>query len=280
MALFRVFVILVLVFPLTGISTFETLLVPRKEYWARWDDYQSSSLAVIDHSEWDGLLKRYVEKRAKGPNLVAYGRVSSADKALLEGYLAMLSSIPIGRYGRNEQRAYWINLYNALTVKVVLDHYPVETIRDIDISPGLFADGPWGKKLSTVEGEQLSLNDVEHRILRPVWDDARIHYGLNCASVGCPSLLDSAFTGENSDALLDKGAIDYINSDRGTWETEDGLAVSSIYAWFPEDFGGDDKGILEHLRRYAGPDLKQRLEGLLEIADHGYDWRLNDAAAP
>ena len=103
---------------------------------------------------------------------------------------------------RDEQLAYWINLYNALTVKVILDHYPVKSILDIDISPGWFSIGPWGKKLVAVEGVEISLDDIEHRILRPIWRDPRIHYALNCAAVGCPNLLREAFTGATAEVLL------------------------------------------------------------------------------
>lgn len=280
MPLLCVLVLSVLAFPLAGISTFETLFAPSKDLWARWGLHQSDATAMIDHRKWGEFLKRHVKKSADGVNRVAYGQVNPADQDLLEDYLAMLSEIPIARYSRDQQRAFWINLYNALILKLVLDHYPVASIRDIDISPGLFADGPWDKKLIEVEEEPLGLNDIEHRILRPIWDDPRIHYAVNCASIGCPNLQDRAFTVENTEALLDQGAIDYINSDRGTWLTAEGLSVSSIYAWFPEDFGGGDKGTLEHLRRYAAPGLRQRLEGIEKIADHGYDWRLNDAAQP
>lgn len=280
MSVLRALVLSVLAFPLAGISTIETLFAPSKDLWARWDAHQASAARVIDHQKWDEFLQRQVRKGDDGVNRVAYGQVGPADQDLLKDYLAKLSAIPIARFSRDEQRAFWINLYNALTLKLVLDHYPVVSIRDIDISPGLFADGPWDKKLIAVEDEPLSLNDIEHRILRPIWDDPRIHYAVNCASLGCPNLQDRAFTGANAEALLDQSAVDYINSARGTWLTAEGLSVSSIYAWFPEDFGGSDKGTLAHLRRYASPDLKERLEGIEKIADHGYDWRLNDAAKP
>ena len=100
----------------------------------------------------------------------------------------MLSGVAIGGYAPDEQRAFWINLYHALTVRVILSHYPVSGIREIDISPGLFARGPWDRKLIPVEGVELTLNDIEHRILRPIWRDPRVHYALNCASLGCPDL--------------------------------------------------------------------------------------------
>ena len=122
-----------------------------------------------------------------------------------------MAAVRVSGLGRDEQCAYWINLYNALTLEVVLDHYPVDSIRDIDISPGLFSQGPWGKKLITVEGEQVSLNDIEHRILRPIWRDPRIHYAINCASLGCPNLQPRPFTGRTLDHALDLAAMRFVD---------------------------------------------------------------------
>ena len=147
----------------------------------------------------------------------------------------------------------------------------------IDISPGFFADGPWGKKLIKIEGEEVSLNEIEHRILRPIWQDTRIHYVVNCASLGCPNLQDQAFTAENADKLLDQGAREYVNHKRGVLIENNKLKVSSIYKWFIADFGGNDAGVIEHLKLYALPELRNRLEGLNHISGHDYDWALNDA---
>jgi len=155
----------------------------------------------------------------------------------------------VSKLNRPEQQAYWINLYNALTVQVVLDHYPVETIRDIDISPGLFSDGPWGKKLVTIEAEPVSLDDIEHRILRPIWRDPRIHYAVNCASVGCPDLLARAYRTDDMDQTLTANAVAYINSARGVALKGGEVSVSSIYDWFEADFGGNEAGVLKHLRQ-------------------------------
>jgi len=162
-------------------------------------------------------------------------------------------------------------------VKVVLDHYPVASIMDIKISPGLFAPGPWGRKLLRIEGEEVSLDDIEHRILRPIWRDARLHYAVNCASVGCPNLQRDAFTAANTETLLDRGAREYVNSGRGVVGAGTNLYASSIYKWFREDFDDSETGVLAHLRRYAAPDLARALEGRRDISAYQYDWKLNDA---
>ena len=262
-------------FFLSGIASFEALFAPTKKLWERWLTFNDNSSAKIDHGEWNAFLETYLTQDDEGLNRMAYPHVSEEDKARLERYVESLTSLPISRYSRNEQLAYWINLYNALTVAVVLDHLPVESIRDIDISPGLFGDGPWDKKLAEVEGEEISLNDIEHRILRPIWNDPRIHYAVNCASVGCPNLQLLAFEGDTAEAMLEQAAREFVNSPRATWLTRKGLAVSSIYVWFSEDFGKTDKAIIEHLGQYAEGPTAARLEGVTEIVDHDYDWRLN-----
>ena len=214
---------------------------------------------------------------ADGVARFAYGRVGAADRAALAAYLDALAAVPISRYARAEQFAYWVNLYNGLTVKVEFDHYPVASIRDIDISPGLFGDGPWDAELARVEGEPVSLNDIEHRILRPIWRDPRVHYAVNCASIGCPDLAAEAFTAANTDALLEAGARAYVNSPRGARAEDGRLTVSSIYVWFEEDFGGSDRSVIDHLRRYADPPLAAALQGRRTLDGHAYDWSLNDA---
>ncbi len=255
----------------------ETRAAPKADLWERWTAHDAGSSATIDHGAWDRFLKAYVEPRSKGANLVAYGKVAPADKHALAAYIEALEAVPISRYGRDEQLAYWINLYNALTVKVVLDHYPVKGIRDIDISPGWFADGPWDKKLAMIEGKEVSLNDIEHRILRPIWRDPRVHYAVNCASIGCPDLATEAVKAETADAYLTRGARAYVNDARGV-EVRDGrIYVSSIYSWFEEDFDADG-GVLPHIRKYAEDRLAGEIDRIGKISGDDYDWTLNDAA--
>lgn len=256
-------------------AAIEAQFVPRSELWPQWAAHDESATAMIDHGAWDRFLRIYVSRDAEGVNRVAYGRVTEADRARLDAYVAALAALPITRYGRAEQFAYWVNLYNAVTVQVILDHYPVASIRDIN--DGFLSPGPWDRELVTVAGEALTLNDIESRILRPIWQDPRVHYAVNCASVGCPNLQPRAFTAANSEALLEAAARDYVNHARGVAPGDDGLQVSSIYIWFRDDFGGSEATVLDHFRRYADPALSGELAGGAEIDGYDYDWTLNEA---
>ena len=274
----RVAAVMAVAFPLAGLTSLEALFAPSSDLWERWEAHDPKSTAEIDHQAWGKILETYLVASPDGVNRFNYSAVSAGDREGLDRYIAELSGLPIDDYSRAEQQAYWINLYNALTIQVVLNHYPVDSIRDIDISPGLFADGPWDKELITVAGEDLSLNDIEHRILRPIWRDPRIHYAVNCASIGCPNLQVTPFTAGNANELMDRAARDYVNSPRGVRSGNDGLIVSSIYVWFREDFGDDDEDVVAHLSRYAGPELQALIAKTPKLVEHDYDWSLNDHA--
>lgn len=236
-----------------------------------------------DHAPWARLLEAHLEQGEGGaPNRFDYGalKANSEDRAALRSYIASLEATDPGVLSRDEAFAFWVNLYNALTVEVVIDHYPVASIRDIAISPGLFSTGPWGKKLVTVTGRELSLDDIEHGILRPDFGDSRVHYAVNCASVGCPDLASRPYTGDELDAMLDRAARAYVNSPRGARVENGRLTASSIFKWYMKDFGGTEEGVLAELRKYAGPDLAAALENVSGVASYDYDWSLNDAAEP
>lgn len=254
---------------------------PKADLWPRWQQHNPSHIQAIDHTLWDTFLRTYVvAPHPSGINRVRYAAVTPADRQALQRYLNNLQAVPISTYNRREQLAYWINLYNAYTLSLVLQHYPVASIRDIDISPGLFSDGPWGAKLLTIEGNPVSLDDIEHRILRPIWRDPRLHYALNCASLGCPNLAPIAYTSTNLEPLLEQAARAFVNHPRGVTFTHGRLDVSSIYRWFKDDFGGGNAGILRHLRHYAQGPIAERLHAYHGRIKHHYDWRLNDSTVP
>ena len=251
---------------------------PKADLWPRWEKNDPANKQKVDHSAWDAFLKKYiVAPHPSGINRVNYATVAPEDRTALANYVKSLESVAVSGYSRAEQIAYWINLYNAKTVELILTRFPVKSIRDINISPGLFSSGPWGAKLMTVEGEKLALDDIEHRILRPIWKDNRIHYAVNCASLGCPNLQPAAFTAENTESLLERGAREYVNHRRGVSLQSGKLKVSSLYVWFQEDFGGSAEGLMEHWAKYAGKTLADALLSYSGGLEHDYDWRLNDA---
>lgn len=248
---------------------------PSAELWDYWQ--HSGERTGIDHAAWQEFLDTYVIKQAVGPNLVRYADVTAADKQRLRNYINDLSKQAIRTYTKDEQFAYWTNLYNAQTVLLVLEHYPIESITRI--KPSLFSFGPWNKKLLTIESQSLSLNDIEHRILRPIWQDERIHYVVNCASFSCPSLPTKAVPAINRNAFLDKAAKDYINDIRAVGLTDNTLTLSSIYDWYVVDFGSV-RDLTQHLAHYHDTLDAKTISTYINNADYQYDWQLNEAQEP
>ena len=246
-----------------------------------WDASDENSVARIDHTAWQEILNGYLRVHDSGVNRFDYGalKANAGDFAKLALYLASLQSLDPRDYSRAEQKAYWINFYNALTVQVVADAYPVKSIKDISESLlgslGIFG-GPWDDVHAKVAGLDLTLNNIEHGILRPIWRDNRIHYAVNCASYGCPNLCPTAFTADNAEELLDAGARAYVNHPRGVeFMDDDFIIISSIYKWYAADFGGTEKSVIEHLVKYADKALATRLRTFAGSVDYEYDWSLN-----
>jgi len=240
----------------------------------------AGSTTIVDNSIWDRLLKAYVKAGADGINRVDYAAFKRSGHSQLKAYLANLQTVDPRTLDRSEQFAFLANLYNAKTIDIVLDAYPVRSIKDIALGGGgllgVFSGGPWKAKVVKISGVDLSLDDIEHGILRPVFKDPRVHYSVNCASLGCPNLQTEAFSGARLNEELDAAAKQYINNSRGVKVAVDGVTASSIYSWFKEDFGGTDKGVLGHMRKYAMPQLAAKLAAAGSIAGYGYDWSLND----
>jgi len=198
---------------------------------------------------------------------------STTEMAALDDYIAELAKIGEPE-DASEATAYWANLYNAITVDVVAENYPVKSIRDI--KSGVFSPGPWKQDAVTVEGKTLSLDDIEHQILRKRYSSPLIHYMVNCASVGCPNLRPQLWAAETLDADREQAARDFINSPRGVSVSGDGkIQVSSIYKWFEEDFGGSKSGVIDHINAYANSSIRTSLTDRTRYDSHNYDWSLN-----
>lgn len=247
---------------------------PSASYWSYWDAADERNYRSVDHSKWDSILNRYVvTQHASGINRFRYGDVSRADRKRLRSYIDATANIDPRRYRKLEQKAYWMNLYNALVVDLVLEHYPVKSIQDID-GKG-FSKGPWNTRVITVAGKELSLNDIEHRILRPIWKDHKIHFGLACASLGCPNLQAQAFTAQNHAKLLKQTGREFVNHERGVSLSKGRLEASSIFDWYQKDFAKNQKSLLKVFAHYSDDRQALYLLGFNGSIKFRHDWALN-----
>lgn len=245
---------------------------PSAEPWDIWNASDESRAAHIDHSAWQELLTRYLKISPKdGIARFDYAHVDSVHRRLLDVYIDQLSDLDPRQFTRAEQFAYWVNLYNALVTQLVLKKYPVDSITSLG---AWYQFGPWDKKVTKVAGEKLSLNDIQHRILRPFWPDPRLFYLLNCASLGCPNLPSFTLSAKNTEQQLNDGARAYINSARGVAFEDKKLVLSRIYDWYAVDFGGEE-GVQQHLLKYAEPGLAQQLKTFKGDTRYRFDWDLN-----
>ena len=247
---------------------------PSADLIDHWLDSDENNSQSIDHQAWQEILDTYLVKEASGVNLFKYSSVSDSDHKKLKTYIDGLAAIDPRQYNRNQQMAYWINLYNALTIDVVLDAYPVKSI--LKIGGSFFSPGPWNKKYLKISGQKVSLNDIEHGILRPIWKDSRIHYAVNCASYSCPNLSATAYTAGNLDDQLTMAAKDYINNPRGITVDDEDLLLSKIFDWYQVDFGKNESELLQELAKHAEPELAERLKNHDGDIDYEYNWDLNE----
>ncbi len=238
--------------------------------------FEPSAQLTAPVQAYSNLLQRRISRGEGGLNLFDYaGADAAGELSTITAYTDHLASQNPDAMIEADQIAYWANLYNALTVKVILENHPVTSIRKI--KSGAFSVGPWKRDAVTVNGEVISLNTIEHDILRKRYaNPSLVHYMVNCASIGCPNLSDKLWAGSTLDADREQAARDFINSPRGVKIKGNELKVSSIYDWFKEDFGGSKSATLDHFRKYAGPELKAALDAGATIDGYGYDWSLNE----
>lgn len=227
-------------------------------------------------ANYAAVLQRRITRGDAGLNLFDYaGAKAAGEYKVIKAYTDHLAAQNPDTFPEADQIAYWANLYNALTVNLILENYPVKSIRKI--KSGAFSTGPWKRDEVTVNGKVLSLNDIEHEILRKRYPNpAMVHYMVNCASIGCPNLLPKLWTGATLDADRAAAAREFINSPRGVAIKGGELKASSIYDWFKEDFGGSKSATLNHYREFAGPELRAALDAGAKIGGYGYNWDLNE----
>lgn len=221
-----------------------------------------------DHSAFDGLLHRYVHE-----SRVDYHGLATERTQLLS-YLHSLGKIDSAQLGRDDRMALFINAYNAATLLLIVEHDSpaLASIKDIPSSKR------WKDRRWLVAGATYSLDDLEHKVLRPEFGDPRVHSAINCASIGCPVLRAEAFVGARLSAQLDDQAARFVNDPRHVQIKGKTLYVSKIFEWFGEDFRNDGGSVRGFILRYADDELRRQIEALggkLKIKYLKYDWSLN-----
>ncbi|MBK7935674.1 MAG: DUF547 domain-containing protein [Lewinellaceae bacterium] len=213
---------------------------------------------VLSHAGLDSLLQKYVSDAGK----VNYKGLK-ADKTALYTYCQALSDHPVAENeAREEKMAYWINAYNAFTLKLIVDNYPAKSILNFD------GGKTWDVKRIRIGDKKYSLNNIENDILRPQFKDARIHFAINCAAQSCPPLWNHAYTAENLDSTLEARTKVFINDLSFNTISASKARVSKIFDWYAADFGD----LKKYLNKYSATQLKNSAT----ISFQEYDWNLNE----
>ena len=225
--------------------------------------------ASPSHELWDELLKNNVDSEG----LVNYKGFIS-DSARLNNYLSKLSKNPPDKtkWTREEQLAYWINAYNAFTVKLIVDNYPVKSIRDLH--PTLHVpllNTVWHIKFFSIGGEKFNLDRIEHDILRKEFDEPRIHFAIVCASYSCPPLRSESYTADRIEKQLTEQAVLFINNPKWNRLSENSVGLSSIFKWFKGDFTKKES-LIDFLNSYSTLTIQE--DAKIKYLDYG--WLLNE----
>lgn len=228
----------------------------------------TSDAKPVSHEIWDGLLKKYVDDRG----LVNYAAFKANDANTLDRYLDLLSAnAPAEGWSRDEKLAYWLNAYNAFTVKQILDKYPTTSIISSQlqlVAPG----GPFSKKYFKIGGKEMSLNNIEHDIVRKQFNEPRIHFALVCAAVSCPKLRNEAYVPARLDAQLSDQARDFVNDPTKNVLARDRVSLSKLFDWYASDFGKSTGDVLRFINRFAGTTI----DPSAKVSYLTYNWALND----
>jgi hypothetical protein len=223
----------------------------------------------VDHGAFDRLLKKHVNEKG----MVNY-KGFKADQKEFDLYLNRLSkNPPASSWSKKEQMAYWINAYNAYTIRLILNHYPVQSIKDIGSKIKIpFVTTPWASKFFSIGGEKMSLDNIEHGTLRKKYDDPRIHFALVCASISCPRLRNEAFTAEKLDQQLDDQGRDFLNDPTKNKPGKDAAKLSKYFDWYKGDFDNGGQSVVSWVNKYATTKITPSTR--VDYLD--YNWKLNE----
>jgi hypothetical protein len=273
-------IILILLLSLSNAKSF--ILTEQHRAWSYWDNRDDSSIKVIDHSKWQQVLNMYLFVQ-QDTTLFNYDAIiADNNQHLVQEYIEKLAQENPIKLNSYEQLAYWINLYNALIVNTILSKYPVDSI--LDIKPHLsfsnwgtlfsfFRYGPWNNKLVIINDIELSLNDITHRILFPIWGDRRVQYCLCSGSIGSPDLYPVVFTAIDMPKLLNSVANRFIQQEKTMQWIDGKLVLSRLLK--NSNYFSDKNDLLSHLRKYTNLSNKSKIDKFHGSISYQFDWRLN-----
>lgn len=234
--------------------------------------FAGNAFADFDHTheKWDQILKQYTTK--KGNQVYFKYNELKKNEGVLNSYLNELESLKkekFNTFNQDQKLAFWINAYNAYTIQIILKHYPLNSIKDI--SSGLFSSGPWKKDFINLFGKKISLDNIEHDTIRKEFDEPRIHFSVNCASIGCPSLLQEAFIGAKLENQLDRAANNFLQNKSKNYVKGNTLYLSKIFKWYGGDFDQKYGGFKNYVVKTLNLPQKD-----YEVEFNDYDWNLNE----
>lgn len=221
------------------------------------EDLPKTTEYLALHDGWDALLSKYVSSNGE----VDYEGFKNS-KTELEVYLGLLSkNSPESSWSREKSMAYWINAYNAHTIHLIINNYPLQSITDLD------GGNPWKVKRISIGDKEYSLNNIEHDILRPQFKDPRIHFAVNCAAKSCPKVHNQAWTETNLEFNLTKLTKEFVNNPKANTINNKSVALSKIFEWYKSDF--DD--LIGFLNKYSAVPVDKNAS----VTFQDYDWDLN-----
>ena len=234
-----------------------------------WNDHEASSRLKPDHSAWQTLLDKYVlVDEESGVNRFAYDAVTPDDVLSLRSYLFYLQNLDPRQLNKPAQKAFWLNMYNASVTLIVIAQKPRNSIRSVD------SRKVWEKERFNIALQSLSLDTIEHGVLRPLFADERILFALHKASIGGANISKVAFTAENIEQQLDAARQDFLKHSRSIDFRGNSLVLSRMFKWYEDDFGGDVSSVREYLKKHVEPETALKIERARNVR-YQYDWNLN-----
>jgi len=249
---------------------------PKSKLIEFWNDHEANSRIDVNHDDWQSILSEYVEdQHPSGISRFNYEAVTAADALKLKAYIDYLELLEPRQLNLAEAQAYWINLYNALLLDKVVDTYQEGSTRAVNrLLKGRLRSTNWGRNITKVALQNLSLDDIEHGILRPMWNDPRIHFVITSGALSGANIIKTAFNGDNNEELLEQSKLDFFSHQKSAYVDGKRIVLNSMFNWYRDDFATDKDSLLRYIRTNVSEEVRKSMEGLSRIR-YEYVWALN-----